>query len=101
MHAPPRTVLLLVLAACTPGPAGSKDTPKIQPLLAGVPVDAASQVPAGAALAPVAAGIVREPAWRRYVALFDKAPSDPCPTASAGWTGERLFRRGEVATLLG
>jgi hypothetical protein len=103
MHAPPRTALLFILAACAPAPEAGPDTAKIQPLLAGVPDSGATapQALAGAALAPVAAGAVRVPAWRRYVALVDKAASDPCPTASAGWTGERLFRRGDVVTLLG
>ncbi|MCY1007754.1 hypothetical protein OV079_19795 [Nannocystis pusilla] len=51
----------------------------------------------------VGAGIrPRPPVWRRHVALVDKAPAAPCPAASdPGWTAERLFRRGAVATMLG
>lgn len=72
-------------------------------------VEAVEAAPTGSAPAPtgsaparsfVAASIVAAPVWRRYVALADKKPTDPCPTPSLGWTGDRLFRRGEVATLL-
>lgn len=99
MSDPPRIALLTALAACNLAPDASPDAPKIQPLLASAP-DSAPQALAEAAPGLAVAG-ARASVWRRYVALVDKAASDPCPTASAGWAGERLFRRGDVATLLG
>lgn len=95
MPAPPRLALIAVLAACSPAPGQGAPNAKIQPLLADVPKD--MQV----APASLAAGNGPGPAWRRYVALVDKAAADPCPQASADWTGDRLFRRGDVAALLG
>src|SRR5690606_5595972 len=99
MTAPPRLALLVVLAACNPSssaPAPRSEgvaTPdtKAPPLLTAVPV--APGLPPRSPAGEVEAG----PAWRRYVAVVNKAPAAACPPASDGWAGERLFRSGEVA----
>lgn len=121
MPTPTRLAALLVLVACareshTAVEAGREDMPqKIRPLLAEMPAGEAVPVQEDrvkrtdetvlAAIGPVMSGSAAPskpaPVWRRYVALVDKPAADPCPPASAGWTGERLFRRGEVAALLG
>lgn len=120
MPTPTRLAALLILAACTreAGPAAGEAPPKIQGLISELPaaepaervgaVNDPKDMPAkpskaGAGGPTLVGGIKPPPApvWRRYVVLADKQPGDPCPTPSAGWTGERLFRRGDVAALLG
>ncbi|MBZ5712896.1 S8 family serine peptidase [Nannocystis pusilla] len=99
MPAPPSLALVLAVTAAPAQAAGPRA--EVQPPPAGVAKDSPS-LPADVPKDSLTStGPLAKQVWRRYVALVDKTPADPCPTASAGWTGERLFRRGSVAALLG
>ncbi len=98
-----------LLAAEPAGSGGAEAEPKamVEGTGAEVPVlkdtESAARPAKSGAAGPSLVGTSIRPAavWRRYVALTKKMPADPCPTPSAGWAGERLFRRGETAALLG
>ena len=110
---PRALVLALTLPfACDRGTDGP---PTQQPLLADVPKDSSvAAVPkdskpvleaSPAAAGPTKSGSnkpARAPApARRYVAIFDKTPDEPCPAATlASWSGERLFRSGDALALM-